>query len=119
MLCTVLVALLFVGAVSSTRKLESLNRFNFDSNTKILKQLTSDRVHLWEVSERGISKRPLLGWGMNGFGSAYPHIINSKWEKITRLGDFTFDYQRFDGQRGTQALITVKAHNLILTQNYT
>lgn len=113
-LCTVLVALLFVGAVSSTRQVEALNRFNFDSNTKILKQFTSDRVHLWEVSQRGISQRPLLGWGMNGFGSAYPHVINSHWVKITRLGDFTFDYQHSDGRRGKQALITVKAHNLIL-----
>lgn len=113
-LCTVLVALLFIGAVSSTRQLEALNRFNFDSNTKILKQLTSDRVHLWGLSQLGISKRPLLGWGMNGFGTAYPHILNSKWVKITRLGEFTFDYQRSDGQRGTQTLITVKAHNLIL-----
>jgi O-antigen ligase len=117
MLCTVLVALLFVGAVSLTRNIETLNRFNIDSNTKILKQLTSDRMYLWEISERGISKRPLLGWGMNGFGSAYPHVINSKsvkWVKITRLGDFTFDYQGFDGQRGRQTLPTVKAHNLIL-----
>lgn len=114
MFCTVLVGLLFIGAVSTTRHLEALNQFNFDSNTQFLKQLTSDRVHLWELSQRGISKRPLLGWGMNGFGTAYPHVINSKWVKITRLREFTFDYKHFDGQRGTQALITAKAHNLIL-----
>lgn len=113
-LCTVLAALLFIGAVSSTRQLEALNRFNFDSSTKIIKQLTSDRVYLWDLSKRGISQRPLLGWGMNGFGSAYPHVINSNWVKITRLGEFTYDYQHSNGQRGTQALITVKAHNLIL-----
>ncbi|AFY41642.1 O-antigen ligase [Nostoc sp. PCC 7107] len=113
-LCAVLVALLFIGAVSSTRQLEALNQFNFDNTTKVLKQLTSDRLYLWELSARGISQRPLLGWGMNGFGTAYPHIINSHWLKITRLGEFTFDYQNSDGQRKTQALITVKAHNLIL-----
>jgi O-antigen ligase len=113
-LCTVLVALLFIGAVSSTRKIETFNRFNFDVTTKMIKQLTSDRVYLWELSQRGISKRPLLGWGMNGFGTAYPHVINSNWMRITRLGEFSFDYKHSNGQRGTQALITAKAHNLIL-----
>ncbi len=114
MLCTLLVALLFIGVVSSTRQIEALNQFNFDNSTKILKQLTSDRIYLWELSARGIGKRPLLGWGMNGFGSAYPYVINSNWLKMTRLGEFTFDYQNSDGRHKTQALITVKAHNLIL-----
>ncbi|WP_042341289.1 hypothetical protein [Calothrix sp. PCC 7507] len=34
--------------------------------------------------------------------------------KITRLGGFDFDFLHSDRQHGTQALITVKAHNLIL-----
>lgn len=100
-----LVCLLVVSITTSTRQIDNL---------PLIRQITSDRVRLWEVSNRGISKHPLLGWGMNGFGIAYPHVINSKWVKITRLGEFSFDYQRFDGEFGTQALPTVKAHNLIL-----
>ncbi|MER3587724.1 MAG: hypothetical protein C4322_04885 [Mastigocladus sp. ERB_26_1] len=62
-------------------------------------------MHLWEVSERGISKRPLLGWGMNGFGTAYAHIRSRKFmPKVLHLGEFTFDYLDKNGKIRTDAL---------------
>lgn len=101
-----LLCLLIVGLVTTTRHINNLS---------LMKQLTSDRIHLWELASRGISKRPLLGWGFDGFGSAYPYVLNpEKTPKIVRLGDFSLDYLRENGQIGTIALPTVKAHNLIL-----
>lgn len=62
-----------------------------------------------------ISYRPLLGWGMNGFGTAYSYVRPGiKITKVIRLGDFSFDYQEENGQIKTAQLPTTKAHNLIL-----
>lgn len=101
-----LVCLLIVGLVTTTRHINNLS---------VIKQLTSDRIYLWELASRGISKRPLLGWGFDGFGSAYPYVLNpEKTPKIVRLGDFSFDSLDTNRQLRTIALPTVKAHNLIL-----
>jgi len=100
-----LVCLLIIGITTSTRQI---------NNLPVIKQLTSDRIYLWQLSSRGINQRPLLGWGMNGFAIAYPHVVNSQWAKITRLDDFSFEFQRQDGHIDTLALPTAKAHNLIL-----
>ncbi|MBW4509413.1 MAG: O-antigen ligase family protein [Scytonematopsis contorta HA4267-MV1] len=101
-----LASILVITITTTTRQL---------NNLPIIKQITSDRVHLWEISSRGVQHRPLLGWGMNGFGTAYPHIRSSKFiPKVTRLDDFTFDYLDQEGEVKTNTLITVKAHNLIL-----
>ncbi|MDF5725022.1 MAG: hypothetical protein PUP91_32135 [Rhizonema sp. PD37] len=70
---------------------------------------------LWELSQRGISKRPLLGWGMDGFGAAYPEVQYRKTlAKVIRLSDFDFQYKHKNGQLQTAQLPTTKAHNLIL-----
>ena len=101
-----LVCLLVIGLTTSTRHINNLS---------LVRQITSNRVHLWEVSKRGISKRPLLGWGMNGFGAAYPEVqYRKKLALIIRLGDFTFEYKHKNGQLQTAQLPTTKAHNLIL-----
>lgn len=100
-----LVCLLIIGITTSTRQI---------NNLPVIKQLTSDRIYLWQLSSRGINQRPLLGWGMNGFAIAYPHVLNSQWAKIRRLDDFSFDFQRQYGHISTLALPTAKAHNLIL-----
>ncbi len=115
LICTVLVSVLFVSAVSANRKIEALEQFNFDRTTLGIKNLSSDRAVLWQQSLCGISKRPLLGWGFDGFGIAYPYILNSEWTpKVVRLGNFSFDYQSGDGELRTKPLPTYKAHNLIL-----
>lgn len=101
-----LICLLVITLSSTTRRI---------NNLPLIKQLTSDRVYLWELASRGISKRPLFGWGFDGFGIAYPYVINlEKTPKIVRLGDFSFDYLDEKEQIRTIALPTAKAHNLIL-----
>ncbi|GAX40732.1 hypothetical protein NIES4075_16980 [Tolypothrix sp. NIES-4075] len=55
-------------------------------------------MQLWEVSSLGIQKRPLLGWGFNRFGAAYPEVQYRKSLLIViRLGDFDFDFQTKNG----------------------
>ena len=113
--CACLVSLLFVGVASNSRKLAFSNRSNFDKATVFIKQISSDREMLWERAIRGISMRPLLGWGMNGFGTVYPYIHHGEpVDKVIRLGDFSYDYENKNGVRRRKQLPTVKAHNLIL-----
>ncbi|MDZ8259844.1 hypothetical protein [Nostoc sp. ChiQUE01b] len=67
------------------------------------------------MANRGISQRPLLGWGMNGFGAVYPYVRYGRTiAKVIRLDDFSFDYQDKKGQIQAAQLPTTKAHNLIL-----
>ncbi len=101
-----LVCLLIVSFVSTTRQI---------NNLPLIKQITSDRIYLWELASRGISQHPLLGWGFDGFGIAYPYVLHpEKPLKVVRLGDFSLDYLEENGQRQTIALPTTKAHNLIV-----
>lgn len=112
---TLLISLLFLSAVSSTRRIEALSRYNFDSKTLAIKYLTSDRSGLWFQSISGIQKRPLLGWGFDGFGIAYPYILSPNWmPNVISLGEFSFDYIGKNGQLNTMPIPTYKAHNLIL-----
>lgn len=104
-----------MGAVSGTRQLALSNQSNFDKTTLLIKHISSDREILWKKAINGISMRPLLGWGMNGFGTAYPYVdFREPAEKVLHLGDFSFDYQNKNGQLKRKQLPTVKAHNLIL-----
>ncbi|MEH2409236.1 MAG: O-antigen ligase family protein [Nostoc sp.] len=101
-----LVCLLIIGIATSTRQI---------NNLPLIKQITSDRVDLWQLANYRISQRPLLGWGMDGFGTAYSYVRpGKKITKVIRLGDFSFDYQDENGQIKTAQLPTTKAHNLIL-----
>ncbi|MEH2253848.1 O-antigen ligase family protein [Nostoc sp.] len=85
------------------------------NNLPLIKQITSDRVYLWHMANYRISLRPLLGWGMDGFGTAYCYMRpGKKITKVIRLGDFSFDYQDESGEIKTAQLPTTKAHNLIL-----
>ncbi|MFB2897469.1 O-antigen ligase family protein [Aerosakkonemataceae cyanobacterium BLCC-F50] len=80
-----------------------------------IKQMTSDRIYLWELSLKGISIRPLLGWGMNGFGIAYPFVFSEREKpQVVNLGDLSFDYIGKNGQVRSRIIPTYKVHNLIL-----
>ena len=114
LLCAALVSLLFVGAVSVGRQVHTIDRFKFSPATKAIRYLSSDRAGLWEQSLRGISKRPLFGWGFDGFGTAYPYVSTQSIPKVVHLGDFSFDYLGNNGQLHTMQIPTAKAHNLIL-----
>ncbi|CBN55508.1 MULTISPECIES: O-antigen ligase family protein [Kamptonema] len=80
-----------------------------------IQQVMSSRSPMWALSLRGIKKRPLFGWGFDGFGIAYPYIINPKKTPIVvKLDQFTYDYITINGQVSTREIPTYKAHNLIL-----
>lgn len=100
-----LICLIGIGLISTDRQIAGLSP---------LKQVTSDRIYLWHISQRGIRQRPLFGWGFDGFGIAYPYIFKSQWQpQVLRLGIFSFDYQDETGKIRTLKLPTYKAHNLI------
>ncbi|NEP82299.1 MAG: O-antigen ligase family protein [Okeania sp. SIO3B3] len=108
LICLTLVGLLVVGLTTTTRKIPGLSP---------LKQITSDRIHLWKIASRGIRQRPFLGWGFDGFGIAYPYSKNQSQKhkpNVIRLEDFSYDILGKDGQIKTKLLPTYKAHNLIL-----
>ncbi|WP_333143896.1 MULTISPECIES: O-antigen ligase family protein [unclassified Microcoleus] len=78
-------------------------------------QVMSSRSPLWEISVRGIQKRPLFGWGFNGFGIAYPFVATpNKVPEIVNLGQFSYDYIAPNGQVRTEKIPSYKAHNWIL-----
>ncbi|MFB2918238.1 MULTISPECIES: O-antigen ligase family protein [Aerosakkonema] len=101
-----LVCLLVIAINTTTRQIDNL---------PLIKQLTSDRIYLWQLSASGIFRRPILGWGMNGFGIAYPYVVNPNWTpRIVHLGEFSFDYVNKEGVVKRKAIASSKAHNLIL-----
>lgn len=107
LIAAILIALLIIGTLTATSK--------FDPRFSLIKQITSGRTYLWKISVRGIIQRPIMGWGMDGFGTAYPYIREpNSMPKIIRFGDFSYDYFDRNGQLKTKAIITTKAHNLIL-----
>ncbi|MBE9145023.1 O-antigen ligase family protein [Planktothrix mougeotii] len=101
-----IICLLVIGIATTTRQI---------NNLPLIKQITSGRIGMWQLSKHGISQRPLLGWGFDGFGIAYPYIVNSEKKlKVLHLGDFSFDVENEKGKIHTKPLPTAKAHNLIL-----
>lgn len=78
-------------------------------------QIMSSRSPMWTLSARGIKKRPLLGWGFDGLGIAYPYIKNPQLTPIVvNLDEFTYDYINRKGEISTREIPTYKAHNWIL-----
>jgi O-antigen ligase len=110
-----LVCLLTVGIATSTRQIAALHNYDLSPQQVLIKTLTSDREYLWSQSWRGIVRRPLLGWGSDGFGVAYPYIVDRHYTpQVLRLGHLSYDYVSKDGQRLTRLMLTNKAHNLFL-----
>ena len=108
-----LVSVLVIGLLSTTRQVADFSGW---------KRLSSDRVYLWQMSQRGIEERPWLGWGFDGFGIAYPHIWQQKlWRQAGReppsvltLAPFSFVDRNEQGQLQTIVLPGNKSHNLLL-----
>lgn len=91
-----------------------------------LEQFSTGRLHLWGLALKGIYQRPLIGWGFDGFGIAFPFI--GDWHEqhrgylidkvavseIIQLNDLSFSYLGIDQKLHTAFLITNKAHNIFL-----
>lgn len=101
------IGLVAISAMTFTRPL--------DWNRVSVAQVMSSRSPLWEMAVRGIQKRPLFGWGFNGFGIAYPFVANpNKVPEIVNLGQFSYDCIAPNGQVRTEIIPSYKAHNWIL-----
>ncbi|OUL24032.1 O-antigen polymerase [Nostoc sp. RF31YmG] len=83
------ISTLFIYINTTSRYLEHQGK-----SLSIIKQVTSDRITLWEIAVTRIKMQPLLGWGFDGFEIAYPHLPNGKIK--------------------TSPIPSTKAHNLVL-----
>ena len=101
-----------MGAIAAG--IMSFNRpLNWQKPT--IEQVMSSRSPMWELSARGIKKRPLFGWGFDGLGIAYPYIRNPQViPRVVKLNEFTYDYINIKGEISTWEIPTYKAHNWIL-----
>lgn len=102
-----LIGVVAIGIMTVTRPL--------DWSKPSIAQIMSSRSPMWTLSVRGIKKRPLFGWGFDGFGIAYPYIRNPQLTPIVvNLDEFTYDYINIKGEISTREIPTYKAHNWIL-----
>jgi hypothetical protein len=108
----ILTGIALMGAIAVG--IMTLNRpLNWQKPT--MEQVMSSRSPMWELSARGIKKRPLFGWGFDGLGIAYPYIRNPQViPRVVKLNDFTYDYINIKGEISTREIPTYKAHNWIL-----
>ena len=84
------------------------------------------RLQYWKLSLKGIAKRPLFGWGFDGFALAFPYIADWAGQhrgylpekvdvsEILSIGNFSFKYLGTDGMVHTGMIMVTKVHNLIL-----
>ncbi len=101
------IAIIAIAIMTVTRPL--------DWSKPTIAQIMSSRSPMWTLSARGIKKRPLLGWGFDGFGIAYPYIRNPQVTPIVvNLNEFTYDYINIKGEISTREISTYKAHNWLL-----
>lgn len=101
------IAIIAIGIMTVSRPL--------DWSKPTIAQIMSSRSPMWTLSVRGLKKRPLFGWGFDGFGIAYPYIRNPQVTPIVvNLDEFTYDYINIKGEISTREISTYKAHNWIL-----
>ncbi|MEG3845819.1 O-antigen ligase family protein [Microcoleus sp. herbarium19] len=101
------IALIAIAIMTVTRPL--------DWSKPTIAQIMSSRSPMWTLSARGIKKRPLFGWGFDGFGIAYPYIQNPQVTPIVvNLDEFTYNYINIKAEISTREIPTYKAHNWIL-----
>ena len=121
-----------LGAPSATRSLPSLTTLITDPNVFL-----SFRPDYWRIAADGIRERPLLGWGYNGFGLAFPYVNDFErkfkrqlelipgprkpgepqvyeMESLRGTDHYYFRYIGTDGEAHRGRVLSNKAHNLIL-----
>ena len=102
-----LIGVIAIGIMTVNRPL--------DWSKPSIAQVMSSRSPMWTLSARGLKKRPLFGWGFDGFGIAYPYIRNPQVTPIVvNLDEFTYDYINIKREISTREIPTYKAHNWIL-----
>ncbi len=102
-----LIAIIAIAIMTVTRPL--------DWSKPTIAQIMSSRSPMWTLSVRGIKKRPLFGWGFDGFGISYPYIRNPQITPIVvNLDEFTYDYINIKREISTREISTYKAHNWML-----
>jgi hypothetical protein len=78
-----------------------------------IKAVTSDRFELWKIAFVEIQQKPLLGWGFDGFGVAYPHGRQQLYyPKMRVVNQNDFGFELSNGK--IEPILTTKAHNLLL-----
>jgi len=102
-----IVCFVSVGITTSNRTIAGL---------PVIKQITSDRVFLWETAIRGIQAKPLFGWGFDGFGLAFPTSHNPEWQppRVLKILRSSFRFRTRKGEVKELSLPSNRAHNLIL-----
>ena len=121
-----------LGVPNVTRSLPSLAMLSTNPGA-----FTSFRLDYWRIAADGIRERPLLGWGYNGFGLAFPYVNDFekrfKQKLAPRVGPtepgepqvfeieqlrgtdhYYFRYLSTDGEVHLGQVLSNKAHNLIL-----
>jgi O-Antigen ligase len=122
-----LIIICSISLVNFTRLLDFAKQAKVDFfSINHLETVSKGRFHLLNLGFKGIAEKPLLGWGFDGLGIAFPHIgdwtgihkayliNNIPVDKVLSLGDFTFSYEGVDGSLHLGMLLTNKAHNLII-----
>lgn len=108
MIALCLLGVLLMGLITFSRPIEGL---------PLIKQITSDRVYLWQLGRSGIRQRPLWGWGFDGFGVAYAYLVEKHSDNsrhIEVIHDVYYEAITPEGTVEFELLISNKAHNLIL-----
>lgn len=85
--------LIFATAIASILIITVFSQSRNVGDNSIFSKITSNRNYLWEISTTRIKMR-LLGWGFDGFETAYPHLP--------------------DGTIKTLPITATKAHNLFI-----
>ncbi len=120
-----LLGAVLLGAPNATRSLPPLAMLSSNPGA-----FTSFRLDYWRIAVDGIRERPLLGWGYNGFGLAFPYVndFERKFKRNLALRDgkaveietlrgtdhYYFRYIGTDGLLYLGRVLSNKAHNLVL-----
>ncbi len=121
-----------LGAPNVTRSLPSIAMLSTNPGA-----FTSFRLDYWRIAADGVRERPLLGWGYDGFGLAFPYVndFEKKFkqklaprkgpiaagepkvfevDQLRGTDHYYFRYLSTDGKAHLGGVLSNKAHNLIL-----
>jgi O-antigen ligase len=77
--------------------------------------ITSGRIHFWETTLKMIRDYPILGVGLNAFGTAYPQY--DTWNGNFRVENAHNDYLQILAEAGIPGLIAAASFIFLLFKN--